>query len=582
VRSLPALVNRPLTVWGVLAPALDVVLAVATVAIVRSDPQLALAGDSTAALGAELAVGLLLIAAALPAWGARAGHARHAALVIAAALAWPLQEWPVPAAGALFTVGLLLYAAWPPLLAAAALRGPDERPLSRPAVLLLACALATSIGVLGVACAAVFDPRAQGCPDCPANRLLIAGDAGTWHDLGRAGLLLSALWTAGFAALAVTRLARASPARRRVIAPVLLPTVVALALFGIDALHGRQRGFLSNDPTDRALWAGEIAAVALVAAGVAWGPIRTRRARSALARLVVDLGASPAPGGLRGLLAATLDDPALELVHGVNGGDGWIDADGHAVTVPTGPDREVTRIVGGDRGVSAVVHRRGLLDDPALTAEIARAARLALEHERLHATRRAHLEALRTSRARIVATADAERRRLEHDLHDGAQQRLVTLAIGVRLARRRHAAGDPELDEGLAGAEHELQATVGELRELAHGLFPAALDEEGLAAAIEVLAENEPRLAPGVLSGARYAPQVESAAYFLVGEGLRLARTGAVVVDARQDDGRLVVELRAASAFAELPVRVEDRVGAVGGTFTADAHHLRAELPCAS
>jgi signal transduction histidine kinase len=582
VRSLPALVNRPLSVWGVLAPALYVVLAVATVAIVRRDPQLALAGGSTLALGAELAAGALLIAAALATLSPRAGRPRYAALVIAAALAWPLQEWAVPAAGALFTVGLLLYAAWPPLLAAAALRGPDERPLSRPAALVVACAFATSIGVLGVASAVVFDPRAQGCPDCPANRLLVAGDADTWHDLGRTGLVLSALWTAGFAVLAVARLARSSRARRAVVAPVLLPTVVALALFGIDALHGRRRGFVSNDPTDRALWAGEIAALALVAVGVAWGPIRTRRARSALARLVVDLGASPAPGGLRGLLATTLGDPTLELVHSVDGGDGWIDADGQAVTVSTADEREVTRIVGGEGEVSAVVHRRGLLDDPALTAELARAARLALEHERLRATRRAHLEALRSSRARIVATADAERRRLEHDLHDGAQQRLVTLAIGVRLARRRHAAGDPGLDAELAAAEHELQAAVGELRELAHGLFPAALDEEGLAAAIEVLAESEPRLAPGALPAERYAPQIESAAYFLVGEGLRLTRAGAVVVDARRDGGRLVVELRAASAFAELPVRVEDRVGAVGGTLTADAHHLRAELPCAS
>jgi signal transduction histidine kinase len=361
---------------------------------------------------------------------------------------------------------------------------------------------------------------------------------------------------------------------------VLVPTTAALVLFGVDALHGRERGFLSNDSTDRSLWAGEIAALVLVVAGVAWGPVRTGRARSSLARLVVDLGASPAPGGLRGLLAATLDDPALELVHGVDGG--WIDADGRAVTASAGPDREVTRIVGGDRGVSAVVHRRGLLDDPALTTEIARAARLALEHERLHATRRAHLDALRMSRARIVVTADGERRRLEHDLHDGAQQRLVTLAIGVRLARRHHAAGDTALDEELAAAERELQSAVAELRELAQGLFPAALDEEGLAAAIEVLSEHEPRLELGMLSGERYAPQIESAAYFLVGEALRLAPTGAVHVDAHRDDGRLIVALRAASAFTALPVRVEDRIGAVGGTFTADAHHLRAELPCAS
>ena len=238
--------------------------------------------------------------------------------------------------------------------------------------------------------------------------------------------------------------------------------------------------------------------------------------------------------------------------------------------------------MGGGAGRLGLVHRRGLLDDPSLTAEIAVAARLALEHERLQATQRAHLEALRTSRARIVATADAERRQLERDLHDGAQQRLVTLAIGARLTRRQHAAGDPELDAELAVTEQELGAAVAELRELAHGLFPAALDQEGLAAAIEGLAEHEPRLAVGALPAERFAPQIESAAYFVVGDGLRLARTGDVTVDATSSDGRLVIELCAVSEFAELPVRVEDRVGAVGGTVAADAQHVRAELPCVS
>jgi signal transduction histidine kinase len=580
VRSLHAPVDLPAR--RVLAPALYLALAAATVAIVRGDPELALAGDSATALVAELAAGALLIAAALAAWPPGAGGARFPALLIVAALAWPLGEWSTPGAGAAFTAGLVLYAAWPPLLAAAALRGPDERPLSRPAVLVLVLAFATSVGVLGVASAAVFDGPAQGCLQCPPNRLLITGNAGTWHDLGRAGLALSAAWTAGFAALALIRLVRASPARRRLAAPVLVPSVAAVVLFGTDALHGLDRGFLSSDHTDRALWAGEIAALALVAGGVAWGRVRTRRTRSALARLVVDLGASPTPGGLRERLATTLGDPSLELVHGVDDGAGWISADGRAVTLSTRPEREVTRIMAGGRGVSALVHRRGLLDDPALTTEIAVAARLALEHERLHASRRAHLEELRSSRARIVATADAERRRLERDLHDGAQQRLVTLAIGVRLARRRHAAGDRALDGELAAAEEELQAAVAELRELAHGLFPAALDEEGLAAAIEVLAEHEPRLVAGTLPDKRCAPPVESAAYFLVGEALRLTSTGDVNVDATSGDGRLVVEVRAASEFAEVPIRVEDRVGAVGGTVIADAHHVRAELPCVS
>jgi len=572
-----ALIDPP--VRRALAAALYLALAAATVVIARRDPELALAGGSTLALGAELAAGALLIAAALVVF--RAG-ARFPLLLVTTALAWPLAEWNTPGAGAAFTAGLVLHAAWPPLLAAAALRGPDERPLTGPAVLVLVLAFSTSIGVLGIASAMVFDPRAQGCLQCSANHLLVAGSASTWLGLGQWGLALSAAWAAGFAALAVARLASSSPARRRLAAPVLIPSVAAVALFATDALHGLQRGFVSSDPTDRALWAGEIAALALAAGGVAWGRVRARRTRSALARLVVELGASPSPGGLRERLAIELGDPSLELLHSVDDGASWIDADGRPAALSAGDGREVTHIMAGGRGISAVLHRRGLIDDPALAEEIAVAARLALEHERLHASRRAHLEELRASRARIVASADAERRRLERDLHDGAQQRLVTLAIGVRLARRQHAGGDAALDRELATAEADLREAVRELRELAHGLFPSALDEEGLAAAIEVLAEHEPRLVPHTLPEERCAPSVESAAYFLIDEALRLARTGDVDVHATSRDGRLVVALRAASEFAELPVRVEDRVGAVGGTLTADAHRVRAELPCVS
>ena len=166
---------------------------------------------------------------------------------------------------------------------------------------------------------------------------------------------------------------------------------------------------------------------------------------------------------------------------------------------PTDPDRETTPIVAAGHEIAAVIHRRGLLDDPALAEEIAAAARLALEHERLHASRRAHLAELRASRARIVATADDERRRLEHDLHDGAQQRLVTLALAVRLTRRRLADDAPALDDELARAERELHAAVGELRELAHGLFPAVLADEGLGAALEALGEHAPGLVLGAL-----------------------------------------------------------------------------------
>jgi signal transduction histidine kinase len=559
--------------------AVFVAVATATVAIVDDRPDVARAGDSAAALAGELAAGALLVAAALAAQAWRP-RARFTGPLAAAGIGWLVFEWNSPGAGPAFTVGLVLYALWPPLLAQAALRGPDERPLGRPAVALMIVVYATSLGMLGLASAAVFDPLAQGCLDCPANHLLITSDANSWHELGQLGLLLSVIWTAAFAVLAGARLARFSPAGRRVAAPVLVPAAAALVLFGAAALHGRERGFMSNDPTDRALWVGEIAALALVAAGVVWERVRARRARSTLARLVVELGASPPPGGLEGQLAEALGDPPLRLLHSL-GEPGWIDSEGHAAALPNDDDRVATSVVAGGREVSVLVHSRGLLDDPGFAHEIASAARLAIEHERLHASRRAQLERLRLSRARLVATADAQRRQLERDLHDGAQQGLLTLSIAVRLARRR-LGGDPALERELAAAAEELGVALAELRELAHGLFPMVLSNEGLGAALEVLAERTPRLVTGALPDGRFPAPVESAAYFVVAEALRRGPNGEVAIDARREVDRLVVEVRAEAELTEEATAIEDRVGALGGALIADGRHLRAELPCGS
>ena len=552
-------------------------LAVITALIVRTQPEVSLAGPSAAVLVAELAVGALLVVPAL----AAPGNTRFGLLLAAVALTWPLGEWNTPTAQAAFTAGLVLSLAWPVLLTAAALRGVDERPLGLGAMAVVAAATLTNVGVLGVLSAAVFDPRAQGCGSCPANPLLIAGDAGTWHHVGQAGLVLAASWTAAFALAAAGMLARASPARRGVTAPVLVPAVVAVLLFGADAAHGSSRGYVSGDPTDRALHLAQIAALALVAVGVAWGRWRARRTRRALARLVIDLGASPSPGGLGDRLALTLDDPGLRLLFARDGG--WIDARGRPAAPAPGPGREISRVTAAGEEVCAVIHRAGLLDDPALAEELAAAARLALEHERLHALRRADLDELRASRARIVAAADDERRRLERDLHDGAQQRLVALAVGIRLARRRLDGEQRILDNALRDSEEQLTIAVDELREVAHGLFPSVLGEEGLAPALEALAEDELRLVPGALTEHRCPAAVESAAYFLVAQALRLAPSGDVGVDTHHEAGRLLVDVHTSGpAIDAVPARVGDRIGAVGGTLTTTANQVHAELPCAS
>src|SRR5205085_7545677 len=135
------------------------------------------------------------------------------------------------------TMGLVLYATWPPLLAAAALRGLDEQPFTRPARSVVALGLASGLGLLGLASALVFDPAAQGCTACPENLLAVTDAPGLVLALGRTGLALTAVWVIAFASLAIGRVLRASPARRRWAAPVLLPSVLAVLLWGADALH---------------------------------------------------------------------------------------------------------------------------------------------------------------------------------------------------------------------------------------------------------------------------------------------------------------------------------------------------------
>jgi signal transduction histidine kinase len=551
--------------------------AAVTVTIVRDDPADSLAGDSRLALTVGIIAGLLLVTAGLT---ARASTAFRV-LLAASGIAWLATEWNSPAAGAAFSAGLVVYAAWPPLLSHAALRYPD-RSLSRPERALLAVAYADCLLVLGAATAFFFDPVAQDCRDCPANRLLLDSDPQAVYDLGRAGLLVAGVWAATFAAVALLRLVRSSWARRWVEIPVLVPAAIAVAVFGARALHGRERGFLSNDPTDRALLAAEAAALVLVAAGVAWTRVRARRMRAELTQLVVDLGESPPPGGLRDQLAHAFGDPSLDLLHAQDDGERWIDSAGLPADIRPGPDRQVTRLLAGSRELSAVVHRPGLFEQPAIAAELADAARLALEHERLNALRRAHLHSLRASRGRIVATADSERRSLERDLHDGAQQRLATLAVSIRLARRQLVADDQGLDAELASAEEGLREALAELRELAHGLIPAVLAHEGLKPAVEALADRSPRLVVGDLPSGRFAAPVESAAYFLVAESVRRSGGGKVAVRARREGERLVVELEAPTGIAVSTVDLEDRVGAVGGTLTATTRALSAELPCGS
>jgi signal transduction histidine kinase len=430
-----------------------------------------------------------------------------------------------------------------------------------------------------------------------ANLVLVRPEPGLAGGLLRVGLIAGLAWTT-WLVVAGAVLARASPPRRRVIWPVLAPAGCYLVLVGADFAHSLPRGTLSNDPLDYRLWLGQAAMLVLMALGVAWGWVRDRRTRSAVVRLVMDTAQSPPPGGLRDALAGMLGDPGLELAYPVGEPPRHVRADGQAASVEPGKAQDVTPLVRRGRTVAILRHRAGLLEDPNLVDEVEAAARLALENERLQAEVLAQLEDLRAAQARIVAAGDDERQRLERNLHDGAQQRLVGVSLALRLAHSQSSVAPAPRLAGLLGqADRGLRLAIDELRELAHGIYPAVLADEGLAAAVEALAETSPTpVTIGDLPEERFPGPVETAGYFLIAEASQLAAlagANGITVDIEHDGNRLIVKIteeRDAGPGHEMEAGLSDaadRVGALGGklhveSLPGDTITIRAELPCGS
>jgi signal transduction histidine kinase len=381
--------------------------------------------------------------------------------------------------------------------------------------------------------------------------------------------------------LLLRKFVRATPRSRR----ILLPLLLAVGVAALRAFYEFLSTFGSDVPAvaDYVYWWQVVGQIALSFA-IVWGLLYSRLAAAHVADLMRDLDRVP-PERLQDSLARALDDPSLELAFWLPERNAYADATGRPVSLPTpGSRRAVTVLESDGEPLAALVHDPSLREDERLLDAAGAAARLALENARLQAELRAQLAQVQESRARIVAAGDDQRRRIERDIHDGAQQRLVALALELRAAQKRLGGElDPELDNVLADAVDELQLAVGELRELARGVHPAILTEEGLAAALESLADRTPIPVRIVTAPSDRLPsEIEGAAYFVACEALanavKHAEATSVTIRASRRNGTLVVEVADDGVGG---ARVNGGSGLRGLSDRVEAHggRLRIESP---
>jgi signal transduction histidine kinase len=417
--------------------------------------------------------------------------------------------------------------------------------------------------------------------DCPANAFALVSQepafvAGIVQPLRE--VITVALFMAAIIRLA-SRLAAATSVMRRTLAPALLAAIGRLVVF-TAAIVGRQAaghsGFAAVSAWLVAL-STPVFALAFLAGVTRWRFFVAQ----AMQDLATRLPGHPRPEEVRRALAEAFRDPAMTLVYWriENGEARWVDAACKPFTPPAlNSERWLTVVADGDERLGGIVHDAALRDDDAFVATATAYVLMTLDNQRLTAQTAALLSEVRDSQARIQATADDERRRIERDLHDGAQQRLVALRIKLELAAEQSSDADRPRADMLRELGTEVEEAIDEVRSLAQGIYPSALADRGLVEALRSAALQSP-LHASVLAAdvGRYSREIESTAYFCCLEALQNAAkhahgASAVVVEL-SDAGRLRIEVRDDGAGFDLAralpgagfLNMRDRVSAMGG-----------------
>ncbi len=532
------------------------------------------------------AVGWSFVGAGLYAWHRRP-ESRFGLLMVLVGFAWFLGPVYASDHELVFTLGIVAGAVWGPIFGHLLLSFPTGRlpTRARRRVVAASYVLIPLAPVPALLVSDADDVITDCRGGCPRNVLLVDRNAA----LGDAAIAFGSLVTLGLCLVAVVMLVRqwraAAAPERRSLVPLFAAGGLTLALVAAFATT-------QFDPLLWLAFAAFAATPFAFLAGLARADVSGSRG---VRMLMAELGAAPERADLRDGLARALGDPALELAFWMPELDRYVDAGGAPAALPADDDprRTVTAIDHHGSRVAAIVH------DRAQDAETVRAAgaatALLLENQRLDAELHARLVELRASRARLVEAADGERRRLERNLHDGAQSRLVALALNLRLARMKEADGS-DTAALLDASIDELGQSLKELRDLARGIHPAVLSERGLEPAVRALAARAP--VPVEIVGraaGRLPAAVETAAYFVISEGLtnvsKYAHAARATVRVERIDGRLLVEVSddgvgGADAGDGSGLRgLSDRVAALSGTLEVssppgEGTRLRAHLPC--
>jgi signal transduction histidine kinase len=390
-------------------------------------------------------------------------------------------------------------------------------------------------------------------------------------------------------------------ARRRSMSPLYGPVVlVTVAFIFLTATGFMWRNQVPPNPV--LLAADTSAALVYVALPVGFliGLLRSGLDMSSVGDLVVQLSGGLSPVQLQPALAQALHDPSLEVAYWLSDQKWFVDLGGTRIELPAANSERAASVLGDlDSPVAALVYDSSLVHERQLVDTAGAAVRLALENARLQVRLRAQLEEVRRSRARLVEAADNERQRVERDLHDGAQQQLVTLLLSLQATKTEALRqSDPETARLVDANIAELRQALDELRELARGIHPTVLTQAGLVPAIRSLTERCPIPVDvkGDLGDARLAPPLEATLYFVVAEAITnavkhskgrrmcvsLARDASVAAIDVSDDGVGGADQSLGSGLRGLT----DRVAAVGGRLMIKSDPesgttIHAEVPCA-